>query len=122
MVLALWDREKLAEDSGLELGSGFGGVTLAYNVGSPPEVDAIIAEAAAAGATVTRTSRDLLGRLLGRDRGSRRTSLGGCTQPALRCGARRHLDAPGLSPGGPAVRTRRALAGSRASAARVANA
>jgi uncharacterized glyoxalase superfamily protein PhnB len=54
MVLALWDREKLAEDSGLELGSGFGGVTLAYNVGSPPEVDAIIAEAAAAGATVTR--------------------------------------------------------------------
>jgi catechol 2,3-dioxygenase-like lactoylglutathione lyase family enzyme len=54
MALALWDREKLAEDSGLALGSGFGGVALAYNVGSPAEVDAVVAEAATAGATVTR--------------------------------------------------------------------
>ena len=44
-VLALWDRAKLAEDSGVELGTGYGGVTLAYNVSSPIEVDEIIAQA-----------------------------------------------------------------------------
>lgn len=54
MVIALWDREKIAEDSGVELGSGYGGVTLSYNGRSPAEVDAVIAEARAAGATITR--------------------------------------------------------------------
>jgi uncharacterized protein len=54
MVLSLWDRDRLAEDSGVELADGYGGVTLASNVGSPAEVDAVIAEARAAGATVTR--------------------------------------------------------------------
>lgn len=54
MVLALWDREKSAEESGVELGSGHGGVTLAHNVRTPAEVDTALAEAAAAGATITR--------------------------------------------------------------------
>ena len=54
MVLALWSREDVAEDCGVELGSGFGGVSLARNVGSPAEVDAAMAEAQTAGATVTR--------------------------------------------------------------------
>jgi uncharacterized glyoxalase superfamily protein PhnB len=54
MVLALWDLEKIAEDSGVELGTGYGGVTLAYNGRSPAEVDAVIAEARSAGATITR--------------------------------------------------------------------
>jgi uncharacterized protein len=54
MVLALWDREKNAQDSGVELGSGYGGVTLAYNVGSPTEVDASIEQARGAGATISR--------------------------------------------------------------------
>jgi uncharacterized protein len=54
MVLALWDRDKLAEDSGVVPGSGYGGVTLAHNVRSPAEVDAVIAEARAAGAQITR--------------------------------------------------------------------
>ncbi len=54
MVLSLWDRESLAEDSGVELGEGYGAVTLALNLDSPAEVDAALAEAAAAGATVTR--------------------------------------------------------------------
>jgi catechol 2,3-dioxygenase-like lactoylglutathione lyase family enzyme len=54
MVLSLWDRESLAEDSGVSPGTGFGGVTLAYNVRSPAEVDAAVAEAEAAGATITR--------------------------------------------------------------------
>jgi len=50
-VLALWDRRLLAEDSGVELG----GIALAHNVGSAEEVDAIVAQAASAGARVTRT-------------------------------------------------------------------
>ncbi|HSO96550.1 MAG TPA: VOC family protein [Acidimicrobiia bacterium] len=35
-------------------GHGWGGVTLAYNVGSPAEVDTVLAEAEAAGATIGR--------------------------------------------------------------------
>jgi predicted lactoylglutathione lyase len=54
MVLALWDRALLAEDSAVEDGGGWGGVTLAHNVGSPEEVDALIEEARAAGATIGR--------------------------------------------------------------------
>jgi catechol 2,3-dioxygenase-like lactoylglutathione lyase family enzyme len=52
MVLALWDRALLAEDSAVSDGGGWGGVTLAHNVGSPEEVDAVIEEARAAGATI----------------------------------------------------------------------
>lgn len=54
MVVALWDREKIAEDSGVQIGTGYGGVTLSYNGRSPDEIDAVIAEARAAGATITR--------------------------------------------------------------------
>ncbi len=54
MVLGLWSREELAKDSGLEDTGGWGGVTLAHNVRSPAEVDAVIAEARAAGATIAR--------------------------------------------------------------------
>jgi uncharacterized protein len=54
LVFALWDEQKLADDSGVELGSGYGGVTLAYNVRSPDEVDDVIAAARDAGATITR--------------------------------------------------------------------
>ncbi len=54
MVLALWDRRRLAEDSGVDDDPGFGGVTLAHNVRSPEEVDAVIAEARAAGGTIAR--------------------------------------------------------------------
>jgi hypothetical protein len=52
-VLALWGRTELAEDSGVEDGGGWGGVTLAHNVRSPEEVDAVLAEAERAGATIT---------------------------------------------------------------------
>jgi catechol 2,3-dioxygenase-like lactoylglutathione lyase family enzyme len=54
MVVALWDREKLAEDSGVEDTGGWGGITLAHNVRSPEEVDAVLAEAERAGATIAR--------------------------------------------------------------------
>lgn len=54
MVLALWDRARLAEDSTVEDSGGWGGVTLALNLGSPAEVDTVIEEARAAGATIGR--------------------------------------------------------------------
>jgi uncharacterized protein len=54
MILALWDRGRLAEDSTVEEGGGWGGVTLALCLGSPAEVDAAIEEARAAGATIGR--------------------------------------------------------------------
>jgi predicted lactoylglutathione lyase len=54
MVVALWDRAMLAEDSEVTDGSGWGGVTLAHNVGSPAEVDTVIDEARAAGARIGR--------------------------------------------------------------------
>jgi uncharacterized protein len=57
-ILALWDRHKLAQDSGVEDGGGWGGVTLAYNVESPASVDTVLAEAAAAGATIARPGAD----------------------------------------------------------------
>jgi predicted lactoylglutathione lyase len=54
MVVSLWGRHQLAEDSGVEDTGGWGGVTLAHNVRSPEEVDGVLAEAHAAGATITR--------------------------------------------------------------------
>jgi catechol 2,3-dioxygenase-like lactoylglutathione lyase family enzyme len=54
IVVALWDRALLAEDSTVKDSGGWGGVTLAYNVRSPQEVDAVIDEARAAGATIGR--------------------------------------------------------------------
>lgn len=54
LVLALWGREQLAEDSAVSDTGGWGGVTLAHNVRSPAEVDAVIAAARAAGATIGR--------------------------------------------------------------------
>ncbi len=54
MVVALWDRAQLAEDSGVEDAGGWGGVTLALNLGSAEEVDSVTEEARAAGATIGR--------------------------------------------------------------------
>ena len=54
MVVALWGRAQLAEDSGVEDPGGWGGATLAHNVASPEEVDRVIAEAEAAGASIPR--------------------------------------------------------------------
>ena len=54
MVLALWDRNLLASDSAVVDRGGWGGVTLAHNVRSPAEVDAVLAQAEAAGARIGR--------------------------------------------------------------------
>jgi uncharacterized protein len=56
MVLALWDRARLAADSAVEDSGGWGGVTLAHNVRSPGEVEAVMREAADAGATIGRAA------------------------------------------------------------------
>jgi len=58
MVVALWGRSQLAEDSGITEGEGWGGITLAHNVRSPSEVDSLMSEAAGAGATITRRAGD----------------------------------------------------------------
>ena len=54
MIVVFWGRDQLAEDSGVSDSGGWGGVTLAYNTRSPAEVDAVLAEAEAAGATIAR--------------------------------------------------------------------
>ncbi|MPZ63956.1 MAG: VOC family protein, partial [Propionibacteriales bacterium] len=54
MILALWSRRQLAEDSVVEDNGGWGGVTLAHNVRSAGEVDQVLAEAEAAGGTIAR--------------------------------------------------------------------
>src|SRR3954454_15796145 len=54
MVLALWDRASLADDSGVSDGGAWGGTTLALNFATPPEVDEAIEEARRAGARFAR--------------------------------------------------------------------
>jgi predicted lactoylglutathione lyase len=52
MVFALWKRDDMNESTGLADDGGYGGVMLAYNVGSPAEVDAVMAEVERAGGRV----------------------------------------------------------------------
>jgi uncharacterized glyoxalase superfamily protein PhnB len=54
MIFALWSRAKLAADSVVRDTGGWGGITLAHNVASPDAVDAVLAEARAAGGTIGR--------------------------------------------------------------------
>ena len=54
MIVALWDRARLADDSVVTDSGGWGGVTLAHNVRSPADVDAVLAEAERAGARIAR--------------------------------------------------------------------
>ena len=54
MIVALWDRAALAEDSGVDDTGGWGGITLAHNLDSPAAVGRVIEEARAAGATIVR--------------------------------------------------------------------
>lgn len=54
LVFSLWDRARLADDTGVTDPGGWGGITLAHNVRSPEEVDRVIAGAKEAGATISR--------------------------------------------------------------------
>ena len=56
--LGLYGRDALAEDVGVSAaGSGFAGVTLAHNVDSEAAVDALLAQATAAGATLVKPAQ-----------------------------------------------------------------
>jgi catechol 2,3-dioxygenase-like lactoylglutathione lyase family enzyme len=56
--LTLFPREELALDAGIDAaGQGFGGITLAHNVGSKKEVDTVLKEAKAAGARIVKAAR-----------------------------------------------------------------
>jgi catechol 2,3-dioxygenase-like lactoylglutathione lyase family enzyme len=54
LVLGLWGRAQLAEDSAVDDTGGWGGITSAHNVRSSAEVDAVLAEAERAGGTIAR--------------------------------------------------------------------
>jgi catechol 2,3-dioxygenase-like lactoylglutathione lyase family enzyme len=56
LILALWDRGKLEGDIGVRDNGGWGGVALAYCADSPDTVDAVLADAGAAGASITRAA------------------------------------------------------------------
>lgn len=59
MGLALFPRSELAEDAQLALtGSGFSGIALAYKTRTREEVDAVLAEAQAAGARLLKPAAD----------------------------------------------------------------
>lgn len=59
MAVVLWDVAKLAADAGVPVrAQGFGGVTLAHNVRSRGEVEAVLAAAASAGATITKAAAE----------------------------------------------------------------
>jgi catechol 2,3-dioxygenase-like lactoylglutathione lyase family enzyme len=53
-IVSLWDRKRLAEDSGVKDGGSWAGVTFGYYVGSSQEVDRVLAKARSADATITR--------------------------------------------------------------------
>lgn len=56
--LSVYTRDKLAEDALTDpAGSGFRGFTLAHNVRTEEEVDAVLAEAVAAGATLVKEAQ-----------------------------------------------------------------
>lgn len=59
VVLALWPRAELAKDARVDpAGSGFRGVALAHNGRDRAEVDAVMREAAAAGARIPKPARE----------------------------------------------------------------
>ena len=59
MGLALYPRDELAKDAKLSAeGNGFGGMTLAYNARSREEVDAVLAQAKAAGAKLLKPAEE----------------------------------------------------------------
>lgn len=54
LALGLFGREALAQDARRPIEGGFSGVTIAINQRSPADVDRVLAEAAAAGATLLK--------------------------------------------------------------------
>ncbi|MCZ7582661.1 MAG: VOC family protein [Deltaproteobacteria bacterium] len=60
VVLGLFSRESLAEDADVSAeGSGFRGITLAHNVGSREEVDAVFDDVRRARATIVKEPQEV---------------------------------------------------------------
>ncbi len=60
MALALYPRHELAKDATVAPeGHGFTGMTLAYNARTRQDVDSVLAEAEAAGATIVKPAQDV---------------------------------------------------------------
>ena len=60
VMLALYPSDRLAEDAQVpKNGAGFRGVTLAHNVRRKEEVSEVLAMAAAAGGTITKSAQDV---------------------------------------------------------------
>ncbi|MBT6096144.1 MAG: VOC family protein [Rhodospirillaceae bacterium] len=61
IILGLYGGQALADDIGIENSDrlGFNGVTLAFNARSKDEVDAVLAEAKAAGANIVKPAEDV---------------------------------------------------------------
>jgi catechol 2,3-dioxygenase-like lactoylglutathione lyase family enzyme len=58
-VFALWSRGQLAEDARVkDTGASFSGIVLAYNTRNRAEVDAVLAEAEAAGAAILKAAEE----------------------------------------------------------------
>jgi catechol 2,3-dioxygenase-like lactoylglutathione lyase family enzyme len=58
LVVGMLPRTEIVQDGNLEdTGSGYGGISLAHNVATPGEVDALLAEAEAAGATILKRAQ-----------------------------------------------------------------
>ena len=81
LIVGLWDRNALAEDSAVEDSGGWGGVTLALNVRSPEEVDTVPEEARRAGAVIGRSGAETFWGGYGGVRRPRRPPVGGRPQP-----------------------------------------
>lgn len=60
LAIVLWARAKVAADGNVDDtdAGGFGGMTLAHNVRSRAAVDAVMTEASAAGASVTKPAEE----------------------------------------------------------------
>ena len=59
MALALYPRHELAKDANVSHhGHGFSGISLAYNTRNRAEVDSVLSDAAAAGATVLKPAQE----------------------------------------------------------------
>jgi uncharacterized glyoxalase superfamily protein PhnB len=59
MALALYPRDELAKDANVAPeGHGFRGTTLAYNTRNRAEVDSVLKDAAAAGATIVKPAQE----------------------------------------------------------------
>jgi catechol 2,3-dioxygenase-like lactoylglutathione lyase family enzyme len=59
LVLAIWTRSDLADDAHVtDTGATFSGISLAFNTRTHDEVDQVLAEAQAAGGTITKPAEE----------------------------------------------------------------